>query len=101
MASAGSFVSLRSFARRSGPLLAMLAVGLFLRFVRISALYRALDAGRDTRQLLPCGMLTVLGSKPQTEAVALEAGYDVQMDVEDFLAGNLAVGEEKIHPVAS
>jgi len=41
-------------------------------------------------------VLPVLGPEPQPEAVTLEPGEDVQMDVKDFLSCRIAVGQEEV-----
>ncbi len=61
---------------------------------------RAPDPLRSPLQLLPAGPVRVIRAESQAEAVTLEAGYDVQVDVEDLLAGRLAVREEEVDPFA-
>jgi hypothetical protein len=41
-----------------------------------------------------------IGTERQAEAVPLEAGYNVQVNVEYLLAGRLAVGQEEIYLLA-
>jgi hypothetical protein len=63
--------------------------------------HRGLDTRGDPVELGPRGVIPVLGPEPQAEAVTLEPGEDVQMDVKDFLSRSIAVGQEEVHSFAS
>lgn len=70
--------------------------------------------GRAKRELGPdlpesgCGLVElgtwsdrVVGREAQAEAIAFEAGKDVEMEMEDLLAGSLALGEEEVDAFAT
>ncbi len=58
------------------------------------------DPLRGPLQLLPAWAVGVVRAERQAEAVTLEAGDDVQVDVEDVLSGSLPVCEEEVDPLA-